>query len=59
MKLTLFAVSFAVMSLSLGSFEAHSQDGEPLTSPQVSSSSTTLAGGPVKLDDLPNAPSFH
>ena len=61
MKITLFAVAFTALAVSFISLDARSQDGPTPLSPQVSSSSTTLEGQPVKavkLDDLPNAPSF-
>jgi len=61
MKMTIFAVSFAALSLSFGSLEARSQDSAAPPSPQVSSSSTTQEDDPTKADkpdELPNAPSF-
>ena len=61
MKITLFAVAFAALAVSFISLDARSQDGPTPLSPQVSSSSTTHEEEPVKavkLDDLPNAPSF-
>jgi hypothetical protein len=62
MKITLFAVPFAAFALSFVSLEAHSQDGPTPPPAQVSSSSSTTQDAEpvksVKLDDLPNAPSF-
>jgi hypothetical protein len=54
MKITLFAASFAALSLSLGSVESRSQDVAPPPPSEVSSSSTAEHGESlkaVKLDE--------